>query len=347
MPKAKVTIKDVAREADVTSSVVSRVLNNDLTLKVRDETRERVWEAAAKLNYRPNRMAKMLRTKKSKMIAVLISKFSDLYFTAILEGIVRVAEERGYIISVFSTEEDRKKGSEYIQNIYEYGMDGAILGSSYIEEETLQQLKYSSIPMLMLRRSSSEFGVLGVLSDELAGVSMAMEHLIGLGHRKIAHISGQLFSRSGLKRFEGYRKGLYENGIPYRVEYMQESEQTEKSGYEAMMRLLELEDPPSAVFAFNDTIAFGAISAIWDKGLRIPEDISVVGYDNTILSEHIYPRLTTVDGRMKDMGVLAAKMLIDAIEEKENADGHVEHASDIMVEPLFVVRESTGRVKES
>lgn len=347
MPKTKITIKDVAREADVNPSVVSRVLNNDLTLKVRNETRERVWEAAARLNYRPNRMAKMLRTKKSKMIAVLISKFSDLYFAAVLEGIDRVAEERGYIISVFSTEEDRKKGSEYIKNVYEYGMDGAILASSYIEEETLQQLKYSSVPMLMLRRSSSECGVLGVLADELAGVSMAMEHLIGLGHRKIAHISGQLFSRSGLKRFEGYRKGLYENGIPYRAEYMQESEQTEKSGYEAMMRLLELEHPPTAVFSFNDTVAFGAISAIWDKGLRIPEDISVVGYDNTILSGHIYPRLTTVDGRMKEMGVLAAKMLIDAIEEKENADGHVELVSDIMVEPLFVVRESTGRVKES
>ena len=111
MPKTKVTIKDVAREADVNPSVVSRVLNKDSTLKVREETRERVWEAAAKLNYRPNRMAKMLRTKKSKMIAVLISKFSDLYFTAILEGIVWVAEERGYIISVFQRKKTERKAA--------------------------------------------------------------------------------------------------------------------------------------------------------------------------------------------------------------------------------------------
>ena len=305
MPKNKVTIKDVAREAEVNPSVVSRVLNKDSTLKVREETRERVWEAAEKLNYRPNRTAKMLRTKKSRMIAVLISKFSDLYFTTVLEGIVRVAEERGYIISVFSTEEDRKKGSEYIETVYEYGMDGAILASSYVEEETLQQLKYSSVPMVML-----------------------------------------LFSRSGLKRFEGYRKGLYENGIPYRVEYVQESDQTEKGGYRAMMCLLELEDPPTAVFAFNDTVAYGAMSAVWDKGLRIPEDISVVGYDNTILAGHMHPRLTTVDGRMKDMGVLGAKMLIDVIEGKEEIDNQKMTESDIMIQPLFVVRESTGRVKE-
>ncbi len=346
MPKNKVTIKDVAREAEVNPSVVSRVLNKDSTLKVREETRERVWEAAEKLNYRPNRTAKMLRTKKSRMIAVLISKFSDLYFTTVLEGIVRVAEERGYIISVFSTEEDRKKGSEYIETVYEYGMDGAILASSYVEEETLQQLKYSSVPMVMLRRNPREYGVMGVLADELAGVSMAMEHLIRLGHRKIAHISGQLFSRSGLKRFEGYRKGLYENGIPYRVEYVQESDQTEKGGYRAMMCLLELEDPPTAVFAFNDTVAYGAMSAVWDKGLRIPEDISVVGYDNTILAGHMHPRLTTVDGRMKDMGVLGAKMLIDVIEGKEEIDNQKMTESDIMIQPLFVVRESTGRVKE-
>ncbi|UWP58977.1 LacI family DNA-binding transcriptional regulator [Ruminococcus gauvreauii] len=346
MPKTKVTIKDVAREADVNPSVVSRVLNKDSTLKVREETRERVWEAAAKLNYRPNRMAKMLRTKKSKMIAVLISKFSDLYFTAILEGIVWVAEERGYIISVFSTEEDRKKGSKCIETVYEYGMDGAILASSYVEEKTLQQLRYSSVPMVMLRRSSREFGVMGMLADELAGVSMVMEHLIGLGHQKIAHISGELFSRSGLKRFEGYRKALYENGIPYRVEYVQESDQTEKGSYDAMMRLLELEDPPTAVFAFNDTVAFGAMSAIRDKGLRIPDDISVVGHDNTILSEHTYPRLTTVDSRMKDMGELAAKMLIDAIEGKENAGERGEPECDIKIEPRFVVRESTGRVRK-
>lgn len=345
MPKNKVTIKDVAQEVGVNPSVVSRVLNKDLTLKVRDETRERVWEVAEKLNYRPNRTAKMLRTKKSRMIAVLISKFSDLYFSAVLEGIVRCAEERGYIISVFSTEEDRKKGSEYIETIYEYGMDGVILASSYIEEKMLQQLKYSSVPIVMLRNNPREYGVMGVLTDELAGVSMVMNHLIELGHRKIAHISGQLFSRSGLKRFEGYRKGLYENGIPYRAEYVQESDQTEKGGYMAMMNLLELEDPPTAVFAFNDTVACGVLGAIWDKGLRIPEDISVVGYDNTILSGHMHPRLTTVDGRMKDIGILGTKMLIDMIEGKEDIDSRNMTESHMMIQPKFVVRESTGNVK--
>ena len=121
--------------------------------------------------------------------------------------------------------------------------------------------------MVILRRSSREFGVMGMLADELAGVSMVMEHLIGLGHQKIAHISGELFSRSGLKRFEGYRKALYENGIPYRVEYVQESDQTtEKGSYDAMMRLLELEDPPTAVFAFNDTVAFGAAECHTGQG---------------------------------------------------------------------------------
>lgn len=345
MAKDRVTIKDVAKEAHVNPSIVSRVINEDSTLSIREETKERVWKAVDKMGYRPNIMARSLRTKRSNLIAVVVSKFIDPYFAAILEGATRAADENGYIIVVFSTEEDRKKGSACIRSIYEYGVDGAILASSYVEEKTMQDVKFSSIPMVLLRRKSIDFGTMGILSDELYGTSLAMDHLIGLGHTKIAHIAGMLYSRSGLKRLEGYRKALHENDIPYRAEYVQESDQTEKSGYDIMMKLLDLPDPPTSIFAFNDTVAFGAMNAIREKGLRIPEDISVIGYDNTFLATQSYPKLTTVDGRMVEIGEMAVKMLIQAIETSDkDSDAAIE--KDFTIKPNLVLRGTTAKAKE-
>jgi DNA-binding LacI/PurR family transcriptional regulator len=345
MAKGRVTIKDIAQEARVNPSVVSRVLNEDKTLSVRDETKERVWKAVAKMKYRPNPMAQSLRTKKTKFIAVVISSFTEQYYAEILEGVHRSAEAGGYIIGVFSTEKDKKKGSECIESIYDYGMDGAVLASSFIEESTLKDIKYTNIPMVLLRRSSKDFGTLGILADELMGSFLAMQHLFDLGHERIAHISGLLFSRSGLKRLEGYRKALYERDIPYRAEYVQESDESKQSGYDAMMRLIDLDEPPTAVFTFNDSVALGALNAIQDKGFHVPEDFSVIGYDNTLIAEHCYPKLTTIDGRMTYIGEMAVKMLIQAI-ELDNKDSDKSMEKDIVVEPFLVIRETTGKPRD-
>ena len=351
MRKGRVTIKDVAQAAEVNPSVVSRILNHDETLVVRPETRERVWGAVQQMGYRPNATARSLRTRKNRLIAIVISGFLDPYFALILENENRVADQRGYVVGVLSTESDDQRGAKCLETIFDTGMAGAVLASSYIEESTLARIRYSDMPMVLLRRNGWEFGKMSIMEDENSGAALAMEHLISLGHTRIAHIAGSLYSRSGLKRLEGYRKALHVHGIPYRAEYMQESDeaqcrlgvgQTRLDGYRAMLRLLDLDERPTAVFAFNDTIALGAVDAVLERALRIPEDISIIGYGNT-MSEFNFPKLTTVDGQMARIGALAAEMLINAIESES---GEYQH-EEILIQPELVVRKTTAPPPET
>lgn len=331
------TIKDVARLAGVNTALVSRVVNEDLTLSIRDETRERIKEAIIKLNYRPNSVARSLRKKVTKTIAVIVADIVNPYYAEIIKGAQKAASEKDFNLILFNTEEDMLQEKKCIDVILDRYIDGVILTSVYIEDETVDLLQKNNIKYVFVHRTSKTSDHhMCVTTDDIKGIMLSVQHLYDNGHKKIAHLAGLLYTEPGLQRLEGYRKALMKFGLTFRSDYVIEAGFNEKGGYNSMMKLLSLNEPPTAVVAANDLIAIGAMEAIAEKGLKIPEDISVTGFDDIWVSKMINPPLTTVNFNIFDIGYNAAKMLIMKI------SGETLESENIIMDVELVIRGSTN-----
>ena len=340
-----VTIKDVARMANVNPAIVSRLLNNDATLSIKEETKKRVFDAIEKLNYKPNSIARSLRTKKTNTLAAVIADIFNPYFTAILKGAQRAAQERGYTLMIFDTEESKDKEYEYIQLIHEKRVDGVVLMSVYTEDQIIQLLEGYGLPYALVQRAPLNISntdlTIYVTSDDVKGARLAVNHLAQLGHKHIAHLSGPLYTQPGLLRLEGFRKGLRENNLQYDFNMVLECGYNEADGYSNMMLLLESGRIPTAVFAGNDLIAFGAMEAIRQKNLSIPEQISVFGFDDIWFARKSNPPLTTIRVELMQMGYQAVELLTKKL------DGEKLETNNIFLDLDIVVRGSTGPVNEN
>ncbi len=333
-----ITIKDVAKQAGVTAAVVSRVINDDPKLSIREETRSRVLEAVEKLEYRPNAIARSLRTKTTGTIAMIIPDITNPFFPEIIKGAQIAAAENGFSLILFNTEEDVGKQREYIELVSEKQMDGVLLASVHTDDESIDLLERYKKPYVLVNRITRNIQSSFVTVDDVYGARVAIEHLIQFGHRKIAHISGPLYTDTGLQRLEGYRKALKKFGVEFSLDYIAESKYDEDGGYKAMKQLFSLENKPTAVFAANDLIAIGAISAIEDEGLKVPENISIVGFNDIWVAQKISPPLTSVKFPLFDMGYLASEILI------KKTQGKVVCEDKMVLEPELVVRSSTRRI---
>jgi len=307
------TIKDVAQLAKVSPAVVSRLMNEDPTLSIREETEKRVYAAIEQLGYRPNLMARGLRIKETRIIAMVIADITNPFFPAMVKGAQKAAGEDGFILTLFDAEEDMQNERKFIEAVFDRQMDGVILTSLFVEDDTAQIVDNLNLPHVLIQRSARNASGLYVGVNDVLGASLAVKHLIDIGHTRIATISGSLRTETGVRRLEGYRKTLAENEIEFDEQYVANTDFTEKGGYQAMMQLLALPHPPSAVFAANDLMALGAMAAIKGSGLRIPEDISVVGYDDIWVSGKTTPALTTVRVDQHGIGYTACKTLISRI----------------------------------
>ncbi len=336
--KMKITIKDVAKEAGVSPAIVSRVINEDPKLSIRDETRERVLEVVEKLEYRPNAIARSLRTKTTGTIAMIIPDITNPFFPEIIKGAQTASAKEGFSLILFNTEENIEKQREYIELVSEKQIDGVLLSSVYSDDKSIDLLEKYKKPYVLANRITRNIKSSFVIVNDFYGAVLAVEHLIQLGHRKIAHISGPLYTETGLQRSEGYRKTLNKFGIESCSEYVVESKFEEENGYKAMKQLLSLEDIPTGVFAANDLIAIGALSAIEEKGLMVPKDISIVGFDDIWVTSKLSPPLTSIRFQLFDMGYLASKILIQKIQ------GKVVDNDRIVLEPELVVRCSTRAI---
>ncbi len=333
------TIKDVARLAKVSPAIVSRIINEDDTLSIRKETEERVRAAIKQLGYRPNLMARALRVKETKVIAMVIADISNPYFPELVKGAQRAATQRDFILTLFDTEEDIENERKYIEVISDRQMDGIILTSVYVEDETLRIVDNAGMPYALIQRMADYKNGLGVKVDDVRGSSMAVQHLIDYGHKKIGNISGLSYTDPGRNRLKGYKETLKKNGIDMVPGYIVEADFTEAGGYTAMKKILELASPPSAVVVGNDLMALGAMEAVKDSGLSIPDDISIVGFDDIWVARKTNPSLTTVRADLYNMGYIACKLLIQKIlgERIEN--------ENIMIDVELVVRESTKAIQ--
>jgi len=305
------TIKDVALHAQVSVTTVSHVVNR--TRFVSDQARARVQAAIEELKFVPSALARSLRNNCTKTVGMMIPNCSNPYFAEIVRGIEDTFFEAKFNVILCNSDDNPSKQAQYIRVLHEKQVDGLIVLSSGGDDELVSLLRAVDVPKVLVDREVDELAVDLVEVNHEVGGYLAMKHLLGLGHRRVACITGPLTLSSALQRLQGSRRALHEAGQAADPPYEATGDFTSEGGYAAMRRLLLLPRPPTAVFACNDLMAIGAICAAASMGLRIPKDLSVIGFDDIALAAFSSPPLTTISQPKHQLGELAARLLLDRI----------------------------------
>jgi DNA-binding LacI/PurR family transcriptional regulator len=346
MAKRKsVTLTDIATRSGVAAMTVSRVVNG--SGYVSEGTRKRVLEAVEEMKYRPNGLARSLKRQSTNTIGLVLGDLSNPYSTELANAVRESLSFRGFGLFICISEHSADEDITAFESLVDHNIDGLIVATRSNEEGDahLESIANTNLPIVVVGRDFKHELVDQVSADNFTGGFEATQHLIDLGHRRIAFIGAGYENRSSLKRLQGYLKALEMHGIEVderlitgRKESVSDvpGYSTEKIGYEAMRRLLSVPNRPSAIFARNDFTAFGAMSAIKEAGLSVPKNFAVVGFDDTPLAIHMSPRLTTVRQPMRLQGQLAAKMLLNRI--LQNPDSEREAR---ILDCELIVREST------
>lgn len=313
------SIKEVSRHARVSPSTVSRVLNG--TAPVNAETKERVLDAVKRLNYQPNAFARGLVTNRSGGVGVIINEISSPFHSAIVQGIETAVEAAGMHLIVSSGHNNAKLELNALQFILQRRPDALILHLEALSDaEFLDWLRteaLQTLPIILVGRYIPELAEACVYLDNEMGGHLATKHLIEMGHKKIAHISGPLAMKDSRDRLQGYRRALEENQLSYNENLVVEARFTEKSGQQAMRRLLDRDLDLDAIFVANDQMAAGVLHTLRQVQKAVPETISIVGYDDLLIARYLYPALTTIRQPLAEMGEAAAKLALRALEHKE------------------------------
>jgi len=328
------TIKDVAHRAQVSVTTVSHVING--TRFVSDEARSRVVDSIEVLKYVPSALARSLKNNRTHTVGVMIPNSSNPYFAEIIRGIEDSCFNAGFNVILCNSDDNPRKQGQYIRVLMEKQVDGLIVLSSGGDEELGVFLREANMPQVLVDREVAHLAAdLVEVNHELGG-SLATRHLLELGHRHIACITGPLALSSAQQRLQGYRKALLEAGVTVDRGYEVTGDFTSAQGFAAMHSLLALPKKPTAVFACNDLMAFGALSAAASAGLRVPDDISVIGFDDIALAAFASPSLTTIAQPKHELGELAARLLLDRIAQPDGA-----HRCEVL-QPTLCLRRSTA-----
>ncbi|KWX79261.1 LacI family DNA-binding transcriptional regulator [Paenibacillus jilunlii] len=316
------TIKDVAQKANVSIATVSRVLNN-LT-GYSDKTKQKVNQAIKELGYQPNAIARGLINKRTQTIGVMFPSVSSAFSSDLLHGIDEFAHDSNYSVVVCNTDHDGKRTMKYLQLLREKQVDGIIFSSEVLSKEYYEVLESMKIPVVLVSSQTDYAKVPYVKVDDYQAVYDAIQFLISKGHRKIAMISGTKGDPiAGTPRVQGYRKALEANGIAFDSGYLVYGDFSFESGSRAMEAILRKAGEATAVFAASDEMAIGALSAALKHGLNVPEDISIMGYDDLKPAQMVTPPLTTVRQPLYEMGKIASEKLIRMIETGEIAANRI------------------------
>jgi LacI family transcriptional regulator len=323
------TIKDVARLANVSVSTVSRVINQ--SGYVGKEFYDRVVWAMKELNYQPNAIARGLVSRKTATIGLIVPDVANPFFSDVARGVEDEAIANGYTVILCNTDWNLQREQMYVNLLQGKWVEGIVLvGSRTPEQEVVSLL--NGLPIILADRKPTHLKS-GVWTDNEVGAYLATKHLIEMGCRKIAHISGPEDSPSATARRAGFRQAIEEQVGVYGT--VAQGDFRYDGGYEAAIQLLSAEDVPDGIFAANDVMAIAVVQAANRKGIRIPEDVKLVGYDNIPMSEYVYPSITTVEQRGYDMGRTASKILIAQLDGRDDVSLTKEF------EPTLLVRHST------
>ncbi|MBW3097555.1 LacI family DNA-binding transcriptional regulator [Pseudohoeflea coraliihabitans] len=315
--QSKARIKDIAEHSGVSPATVSRALNGSSL--VAEPTLSRIRETARRLGYRPNVNARNLRTQRSMSVLMLVRDVGNPFYLEVFKGIEAAARDAGYVVLMGNTENDAEREAEYFNMLDDGRADGMILmtGTLPAPERLVSAASEQSVVVALEMIENSTFP--HVIIDNERAAAEAVEHLISLGHRRIAHIAGPLPEEMSTRRLAGYRRAMQAAGLDMPAELVRTGDFSLKSGELQGQLLFEQSEPPTAIFAANDEMAFGAIQAMAARGLTVPEDVSVVGFDDLSLSKAFQPPLTTVSQPRIEIGRTAMLRLLDLIEQGETS----------------------------
>jgi len=330
---AKITLKTIAEHVKLTPGTVSAALNNSPAARsIPAHTKNRIIEAAQALNYRPNFFARTMRLKRSYLIGVIAEEIGDAYGALLISGIEEYLRKNNYFFLTVVHRHDPKFLQTYAQMLLTRGVEGFITTNASLTEKL-------ALPTVAIAGHESVDGVTNIVLDHKRAARLALEHLRDLGHKEIAFIRGQTFSSDSTVRWNAICEMAQQLSIRIRPELTIQLEGIDSSpaiGYPFAKQLLARKHPFSALFAYNDISAIGSIWAFREAGLRVPEDISIVGFDDIAGAAYADPGLTTVRQPLMKMGQIAAQTVVDLIE------GRGEYVPEIALEPEFVIRQSTG-----
>ncbi|KFL16228.1 catabolite control protein A [Geobacillus stearothermophilus] len=327
-----VTIYDVAREANVSMATVSRVVNGNPNVK--PSTRKKVLEAIERLGYRPNAVARGLASKKTTTVGVIIPDISSIFFAELARGIEDIATMYKYNIILSNSDQNKEKELHLLNTMLAKQVDGLLFMGGTITEEHVAEFQKSSVPIVLAATVGPE-EIPSVNIDYEQAAFEAVTYLLEKGNRRVAYVTGPTDDPINQRKLAGYRRALEERGVPYDEELVVEGDNSYDSGLEAYEKIAELAERPTAVFAGTDEMALGIIHSAQDHNVRVPEELEVVGFDNTRLATMVRPRLTTVVQPMYDIGAVAMRLLTKYM-NKEKVDNHI-----VVLPHRLEVREST------
>lgn len=337
-----VTIQDVAKEAGVSITTVSRVINNNYPVK--KETREKVEKIIEEMNFTPNSLARGLIKKKTDTVGILVPSITNIFFPLVINGIEHFMEKKGYTLIMCDTK-DRKTEMRQLRNLTERRVDGIISidpSASIIKKGIYEDLS-KEIPIVIINGYNKNIKCNFVINNQEMGVIEALEYLIKLGHKKIAFLRGRNSYSYDLKE-EQFYKTLKNNNIEVNNEYIiivdiGNGIETVDLSMEATLDIMSKDNRPTAILACNDWMALGALHACQKLSIKVPQEVSIIGYDNIIISQMSEPKLTTIDQNMYKLGDLAAKILYENIEKQKHT------YQKIILDTKLVIRDSCAEVK--
>lgn len=348
----KVTIADVAERAKVSPSTVSNYLNGRID-RMRPNTRERIERAIAELGYRPNPVARQLKTGHAPFIGLIVPSVANPFYGVFARHVEEEALACGYQVLLGNSDRDPERERRYAEELWNYGVRGIIFGSSLTNLSHLADLIEQGLHVVAFDRPlqhADQVIIDGVGVDNVQAMRVATRHLLGLGHRRIAFVSGPIRTVSRLDRLAGYKNALRDAGIEPDPDLIWQGEAlggfgdfgAVQLGRQAAHELLSLPNPPTAIVAVNDMFAFGIYAGARDLGLKIPDDLSVVGFDDIDLTEVVEPPLTTVRQPIPDIAAKAVSLITRRLEE----DGDIPYRYHTLPAQL-IVRRSTARPRQS
>jgi DNA-binding LacI/PurR family transcriptional regulator len=331
-------ISVVAARARVSIATVSRVING--TANVSPETAGRVREAIETLNFYPDISARTLGSGRSGLYGLIISDITNPYFPELVKAFEDIAVEHGQEVLIANTDYDPKRMEACVVRMLQRKVDGVAIMTSEMEDRLIHKFSHRQIPMVFMDTPKGVKGVSTVRVDYAAGVKQAIEHLFAFGHHRIAFISGPLGLSSAKVRAQAFTKSLRRHGLTGEPHLMQEGDHRVEGGHAAMQRILTSGKRPTAVLASNDLTAIGAMGAIHEAGLRIPEDISVIGFDDIGLSAYTHPALTTLHVPRRELAAASFRSLFRG---RDKIAGKAAEKREHVIQPRLVVRGSTAQ----
>lgn len=336
-----VTVADVAREAGVSAGTVSNVLNNKPTVK--NSTRIKVENAMAKLDYHMNYAAKMLRSNQSSYIGLIVPSIANPFFSEFARSVEKAAHDAGYSIFLCNDERNYVNELNYVYNLLGKGVSGIIIAKPQLSVNEISNI-FTKCPIVITdfdRPKDTLFSSVNV--DFKQGFQQALDLLVSYGHNRIAFIDGLRENNRTKALFPFLKESLKEKGLDIPTEYYRKGNYGWESGYLECGSLLRMEFPPTAILCANDFMALGAMKAAIEKGLKVPSDISIVGYDNISLSKIFIPSLTTINNPITEVGSQAVRLLLAEIERRREGRS-AEEGATIVLSSELVVRDSVGRI---